>query len=244
MLAGIFQKKENQSTMKIFISFFLFLSISINSTAQENADDVVNKITDAMGGKEKLLTVNSIKKTGNIEFAGQKIPFNYYAVHKTAQRTEFTLSGMTGYFIVARDSGFNFNPFNGQTSPENMTAEDVKLAQDELDLQGVLVDYKSKGYAVELLESEDVDGVDALQLKIIISPNKTLFYFIDPSNYYVIRIKTVSISNGQQSNNNVDYYNFKKTKEGVLYPFTFDNITFETIELNIPIDEKLFKPSK
>ena len=69
-------------------------------------------------------------------------------------------------------------------------------------------------------------------------------YFIDPSNYYVIRIKNISVSNGQQSRNSVDYYNFKKTKEGVLFPFTFDNITFDTIELNLPLDDKLFKPTR
>lgn len=179
---------------------------------------------------------------GNIEFSGQKVPFNYYAVDKKEQRTEFKFSGLTGYFIVRNDSGFNFNPFQGQTSPENMTAEDVKLAQNDLDQQGILVNYKEKGYTVEQLENEDVDGVDAIQLKITITPNKTLYYFIDPSNYYIIRIKTVSVSNGQQSRNSTDYYDFKKTKEGILFPYTQDNITFDTIEINVPLDENLFKP--
>ena len=35
-----------------------------------------------------------------------------------------------------------------------------------------------------------------------------------------------------------------KTKEGVLIPFTFDNITFDTVELNVPLDDKLFKPTR
>ena len=230
--------------MRHILFLLLFISIGFRSAAQKDLDLIVNKVLDAMGGKEKLMSVTSVKKMGNIEFAGQKIPINYYAVHKMGERTEFIFSGMTGYSIITKDSGFNFSPFNGQTSPENVTAEDVKLAQDELDLHGVLVDYKEKGYIVELLENEDVDGVEALQLKITISPNKTLYYFVDPAGYYIIRIKTVSISNGQQNTNKTDFYNFKKTKEGVLFPFTYDNITFDTIELNLPLEDKLFRATK
>ena len=198
--------------MKLFILLVISMCLAIISPAQDNVDTVVNKLIDVMGGREKLLAINSIKKTGNIEFSGQKIPIIYYAVNKVAERTEFTFSGMTGYNILTKDSGYNFSPFAGQTSPENMTAEDVKLSQDDIDLQGVLVDYKSKGYTIELLENEDVDGVDAIQLKINIAPHKTLFYFIDPSNYYIIRIKNVTTSNGQQNTNTTDFYNFKKTK--------------------------------
>ena len=227
------------------LTLLLLIFAALPAIAQKaDVDAVIENVVNALGGKEKLVTVNSIKKTGNIEFGGQKIPFNYYAIHKKAQRTEFVFSGLTGYFIVKNDSGYNFNPFQGQTSPENMTAEDVKLAQDELDLSNVLVNYKSKGYTIDLLENEDVDGVDAFQLKITISPNKTHFYFIDPSGYYIIRIKTVTISNGQQNVNSTDYYNFKKTKEGILYAYTMGNITFDTIVINVPLDDKLFKPIK
>jgi len=230
--------------MKPSCLFVILLIFSLTAFTQANADEVINKIIDAQGGKEKLLTIKTIKMTGNIEFSGQKIPFNVYAIDKTAQRTEFSFSGLTGYTIITKDSGFNFSPFQGQTSPESMTAEDVKLAQNDLDQQGILVNYKEKGYAVELLDNEDVDGVDALQLKITITPNKTLYYFIDPSNYYIIRVKTVAVSNGQQQRNTNDFYDFKKTAEGYLFPHTQDNITFDKIEVNVPVDEKLFKPTR
>jgi hypothetical protein len=228
--------------MKLFLSFIISV-FSLFSSAQ-NVDSVVNRVIDTLGGRDRLVAINTIKKTGNIEFSGQKIPIRYYAVNNVAERTDFTFSGMTGYNIVTKDSGYNFSPFQGQTSPENMTEEDVKLSQDETDLAGVLVDYKKKGYNIDLLENEDIDGVDAIQLKITIAPNKTLYYFVDPSTYYIIRIKNVTNSNGQQSVNTTDYYNFKRTKDGVLFPYTYDNITFDTIELNIPIDPNLFKPTK
>ena len=230
--------------MKRSCLFGLLLLFSTIVFAQANVDEVINKVMDAQGGKEKLLTIKTVKMIGNIEFSGQKIPFNLYAIDKTAYRSEFTFSGLTGYTIITKDSGFNFSPFQGQTSPESMTAEDVKLSQDNLDQQGVLVNYKEKGYTVDLMENEDVDGVDALQLKVTITPNKTQYYFIDPSNYYIIRIKTVSVSNGQQQRYTNDFYDFRKTAAGIILPYTQDNITFDKIEVNVPVDEKLFKPTR
>ncbi len=230
--------------MKRSCLFGMFILFSAIVFAQTNVDEVINKIIDAQGGKEKLLTIKTVKMIGNLEFSGQKIPFNLYAIDKTAYRTDFTFSGLTGYNIVTKDSGFNFNPFQGQSAPESMTAEDVKLAQNDLDQQGILINYKEKGYTVELLDNEDVDGVDAIQLKITITPNKTLYYFADPSNYYIIRIKTVSVSNGQQQRNTNDFYDFKKTTDGFFFPHTQDNITFDKIEVNIPLDDKLFKPTR
>ncbi|MGE5108174.1 MAG: hypothetical protein ACM3H8_11560, partial [Sphingobacteriales bacterium] len=148
------------------------------------------------------------------------------------------------YQVVTKDSGYNFNPFQGMQTPERMTMEDVKQAQDELDQQGILLDYASKGHAVELLDREDVDGVDAIQLKINLSSGKTLFYYIDPDNYYIIRIKIKGKSNGQEFTNTSDFYNFKKNKDGILFAYTQDNITFDTIEINSAIDEKTFEVKK
>lgn len=230
--------------MKRLCTFLLACALTASLQAQTTADEVISNIIRAQGGREKLLSIKTVKMNGFLEFSGLKIPFNVYGLDKTAMRTDFTFSGMTGYVIVTRDSGFNFNPFQGQRTAEKMTAEDVALSRSDLDQQSILLDYKAKGYQVELLDNEDVDGVDAYQLKITISPKKTQYYFVDPSTYYVIRIKTVQESNGQQQRNAVDYYDFKTTKDGYLFPHTFDNITLNSIEVNTPLDDKLFRPGK
>lgn len=229
-----------KSALTAAFSFFLMVS----ATAQKTADEVVTKLIDAMGGKEKLQSIKNVKKTGNLDIGGQKIPFNYYCVNNRAEKTEYSFNGLTGYQVVTKDSGYNFNPFQGMQAPERMTVEDVKQAQDELDQQGILLDYASKGHAVELLDREDVDGVDAIQLKINLNSGKTLFYYIDPDNYYIIRIKIKGKSNGQEFTNTSDFYNFKKNKDGILFAYTQDNITFDSIETNSAIDEKIFEVKK
>ena len=230
--------------MKKLIFAMLMVAISVSGFGQGKTDKIIDKVIEIMGGKEKLMTIRTIKKTGNGESQGVKYPVNYYAVHNVSERTEYSFNGLMGYQIITRDSGFNFSPFGGMATPERMTQEDVKLASDEYDLESPLVNYQAKGHSIDLMENEDIDGVDAIQLRVNLKNGKTIFYFIDPDTYFVIRTTSKGVSNGQEFTNTSNYYNFKKTKEGILYPFIVDNVTIDDIELNIPLDDKLFSTKK
>jgi hypothetical protein len=230
--------------MKKTVIAMLLLVLGTASFAQNKLDKILEKVIETMGGKDKLGNIKTIKKMGNGDQQGVKYPVNYYAVHKLSERSDFSFNGLTGYQIVTKDSGFNFSPFGGMTAPERMTDEDVRLASDDLDLEGSLVNYQAKGHTIDLMENEDIDGVDAIQLRVNLKNGKTIFYFIDPDTYYIIRTTAKGVSNGQEFTNTSNYYNFKKTKEGILFPYTVDNVTFDAIELNIPLDDKLFSTKK
>lgn len=227
----------------VFVSV-VFTMLCMHMKAQKTADEVIAKTLAAQGGYEKLKAIQSVKSQGTFEIQGQKIPYNSYQIHDKVSKSEIVFNGMQQYQIQFKDSGYVFSQFQGMQAPERMTPEDLKQNEDGLDLQGVLVDYAKKGYTVELMEREDVDGVDAIQLKVNLKYGKTQFYFIDPDNYYVIRIKTKGISNGQEYTNVTDYYNFKSTTSGVILPHTIGNLTFENIEINVPIDQKIFEVKK
>lgn len=226
----------------IFAVFLLF--IFCKAFSQTGADGVISRVIDTMGGKERLLKLRTIKKIGYAEQQGVKFPVNYYAVHNISQRTDFTYNGLTGYRIVTKDSGFNFSPFSGMAGAQRMTPEDIKLSSDEFDLEGSLINYSEKGHTVDVMENEDIDGVDAIQLRMNLKNGKTIFYFIDPDSYYIIRTVSKGVSNGQQFTNTFNYYNFKRTKEGILFPFTEDSVTYDVIEVNIPLEDKLFSSKK
>jgi hypothetical protein len=230
--------------MKKHLLPLLFILLCSTAFSQEKADKIIDKVIETMGGKEKLTSVRTIKKSGNGQAQGVKYPVNYYAVHGISERSDFSFNGLTGFQIIGKDSGFNFSPFAGMASPERMTEEDVKLSSDELDLEGPLVNYRSKGHTVDLMENEDIDGVDAIQLRLNVKNGKTIFYYIDPDTYYIIRTVTKGVSNGQEFSNTSNYYDFKKTKEGILFPYIVDNVTYDTIELNIALDDKLFSTKK
>jgi hypothetical protein len=230
--------------MKKIVFALLLMGVGSAAFAQNKLDKIIEKTIETMGGKEKLMTIKSIKKMGFGEGQGVKYPVSYYAVDNKAERTDFSFNGLTGYQIITVDSGFNFNPFAGMATPERMTDADVKLSVDEFDLETPLVNYQAKGHTIELMENEDIDGVDAVQLRATLKNGKTIFYYIDPDTYYIIRTTVKGVSNGQEFSNTSNYYNFKKTTEGLVFPFTINEISYDSIELNVSLDEKLFSTKK
>jgi hypothetical protein len=157
---------------------------------------------------------------------------------------------MTAFTIMRTDSGWNFMPFNGMTSPEPMTAEELKIGQDGLDIQGELLDYAEKGHKVELMGKEDVDGTEAFKLKLTRKSGTEVVNYIDPSNYYLIRTVQKVKVNGQEVESKTNYSNFQKLAEGIVMPFTVEStsipapVNFKKFEVNVDIPENTFRPAQ
>ena len=155
--------------------------------------------------------------------------------------------GMTGYQIVTPTAGWNFMPFQGQAAPEAMTADELKQSADDLDVQGKLVDYKSKGNTVEYLGKDDVEGTECFKLKITSKAGNIETVFIDPKSYYIVRSVVKRTANGQESDVQTDLSNFQKLPEGIVVPFSIKlsdgELVISKAEVNKQVDESTFKPS-
>ncbi len=219
--------------------------LSIQSIKAQTADEVVDKYVTALGGKEKLATLKSVKKTGSINVQGTDVNLTITIVQGVGSRNDISVPGNgEGFQIINTTKGWDFMPFMGQASPEEVTAEKLKSSQGILDLQGVLFNYKEKGSQVELLGKENVDGAEAYKLKITNKLGVVSTLFINTKTNYLVRsITTAKGANGDE-NTEVTYNDFKKTDEGYLFPFSQaidrGTIIFSVIETNKPVDEKIF----
>ncbi|MDP4231369.1 MAG: hypothetical protein Q8916_13300, partial [Bacteroidota bacterium] len=169
------------------------------------------------------------------------------AVENKGSRQDITLGGMTGYKIITPTEGWSYAPYGGQQKPEAMTPEDVKEAQDQLDIQGELIDYKEKGHTVEYVGKEDIEGTECYKLKVTLKGGLVKTMFIDPSSYYKIREVQKHVANGKESEETVDYSNFQKLPEGIIVPMSIGagggSVTVKKCEINPKIDDSVFKAS-
>jgi hypothetical protein len=60
--------------------------------------------------------------------------------------------------------GWRISPFQGRKDPEKMSADDVKSLMEDAEIDGPLVDWKTKESTVDYLGTEDVDGTLAHKL--------------------------------------------------------------------------------
>ena len=129
-------------------------------------DDIVAKNLAAKGGVEKLRAVTSVKMTGRIKGPGGEMPVVSYAKRPNMRRRENMNDGQT--FILAFDGKtvWAVNPLMS-SRPREITGPQADMTrQDADDFDSVLLDYKAKGRAVELVGTEAVQGITMHRLRV------------------------------------------------------------------------------
>ncbi len=229
------------------IALFTLVSFIAFNAGAQTVDEIIDKHIEALGGKDKLTALKSLRMETNLSVQGMDIPVITTRVHNVGQRVDISAMGMEGYVITTPTTGWTFMPFMGQTAAEAMPEEQVKESIDELDLQGSLLNYKEKGHTVELVGKEAVDGTECYKIKLTTKGGKVRTFFIDPKNYYIIRTVAKATVNGQEQEVTINFSDFKKTEEGYVFPhsiggaFGQGDMTVTKIEVNKPVDEKIFK---
>jgi hypothetical protein len=216
------------------------------SACSVTADDVVSKNISANGGEDAWKNVQSIRATGTLHTPGDSILLTMTAVHGKAFRTDYSIRGMHGYSIITPTEGWYVNPGDTQSAPHTMAADRLKESQNELDLHGKLIDYKAKGNQVSYKGKEQMGGMECYKLHLKLkSGNDETWYINTATNYVVKTIARKSIG-GKMMLDTVAYSNYKQLPEGIVYPMTLStrngDIVFSSVEVNTPVDERIFKP--
>lgn len=219
--------------------------ISFQSAKAQTVEDIISKYITALGGKDKLLSIKTVKMVGSLNVQGMDVGVTTTEVNGVGTRNDISVPGMgEGYQVVNATKGWDFLPFMGQASPEEISADQVKSSQGQLDLQGVLVNYKEKGNQVELLGKEKVDTAECYKLKVTTKAGSEHILFIDATTYY--KVKTITKMKTPNGDTGIEtgFGDFKKTDDGYVFPFSQTiergTIVFTTIEVNKPVDEKMF----
>ncbi len=229
--------------------FLLIIAVAaISFTYAQTADEIVNKYITAIGGADAWKKVNSMVTTGSLKVQGADVNVGMTVLNGKGFRQDISLMGMNGYQIVTPTGGWNFMPFQGQKAPEPITADDLKESLDQLDAQGSLIDYKTKGHSIEYLGTEDVDGVEALKVKQTLKGGKAETLYFDPKTYYIIRVKAKQKANGKEVEVTTNLSNYQKLPEGIMMPLSiglpYGEMTVSKVEINKPVDESIFKSAK
>ena len=214
----------------------------------QTLDEIISKHVDAIGGAEAWRKVTSIRQEGAMQVQGADVKVVRTVLNGKGSRQDIAVAGMNGYNIITPTAGWNFLPFQGQTQPEPLTEEDVKEGQPELDAQDELVDYKEKGTTIELVGKDDVDGTECFKLLVTFKSGKTESLFIDPKSYHIIRTISKQKANGQESDVTTNMSNYQKLPEGIVVAMSislpFGELNVTKVEINVAVDEAIFKPSK
>jgi outer membrane lipoprotein-sorting protein len=217
----------------------------------QTVDEIIAKNVQARGGLEKLKAVQSIKSTANMSMGqGMEAPGVLIQKRPSLARLDFTIQGLTAVQAYDGKSAWQIMPFMGKKDPEPMSADETKEVEEMADLDGPLVDYKSKGHQVELLGKEKVEGTDAYKIKATLKNGDVQTIYIDSDSFLEIKEETKRTVRGSEQLIESSIGDYKDV-DGVLFPFAMESgvkgsqekqkLTITKIELNVPADDSIFK---
>lgn len=198
----------------IILGFLVLLLVFVQFAQAQTVDEVISKHVNALGGKANLDKIENISMEGSLSYQGTEVAMTFTKVDKKLNRQDIDANGMHGFSMLTDKDGWNYMPFFGMTAPEAMPAEEVKTNQADLDIAGPLVNYAAKGHKTELAGKESVNGTDAIKIKITLAGGKIMYVFLDPSTYLITRIIEKRNVNGQETDVQTDYADYKVV-EGV-----------------------------
>ena len=143
------------------------VAVIVPAVWAQTADEIIAKNIQARGGADKLKSVQSIRSTATMTMGpGMEAPGVLVQKRGNLARLEFTVQGLTAVQAYDGKNAWQVMPFMGKKDPELMSADEAKEVEEMADMDGPMVDYKSKGNQVELLGKEKVEGTDAYKLKV------------------------------------------------------------------------------
>lgn len=242
-------------TRRVLTLVFSFAVLFCLKASAQTVDEVIKKNIDAHGGIQKVKAVKSVKLTGKVIPAGlgQEVPIVIQKKRPNYVRADATFQGKTQTFAYDGEAGWKIDPFQGSSEPERIAGEELKDIQEESDIDGFLVDYKEKGHTVELTGKEDLEGTPVYKLKLTLKNGDIRYIYLDAGNFLVLKVAGKRQIAGSEIE--VESYpsNYKPVN-GVLMAHSSENkvkgqtlsqITFDKIEMDVPIDDAIFKmPAK
>jgi hypothetical protein len=254
------RKSFHMYLYRILLSFTLFTGLVAESVAQ-SAQDVVNKYLQAMGGKERLQSINSLYQEGIAVLEnGSQAVCHTWRVYDRVYREEVTLATGKLVIVVTPRQGWSSGPGTaGLFKP--MTVQQFKSMQPEIDPGGPLVDYGAKGNKLEMAGRDTVDGQPCYKLRVYFPSGGTATYSIDARTWYILRashhggnvLGTIAPAGSKDEHPDgdvsIEYSNYKVIPGGYIFPYSITlglygaKISIAKIQVNGNVDaDVLGKP--
>jgi outer membrane lipoprotein-sorting protein len=225
---------------------------SEKATPSPTVDEVVGRYVAARGGIQKLRALQTLRQEGRVNAGAGRTGLVTREIKRPGKiRFEFTVQGVTSVLASDGQHGWKVSPLEGATGPQPLPDEVLIDAREQADIDGPLVDWKSKGSQIEFVGREAVDGHDAYKLKLTLKSGGVLTAWVDVKSASLVRTEATRHVRGKQVRIETTFGDYRKTG-GILFPHLVEvraagrpqvlKIVVDKVEVNPPLSDARFAP--
>lgn len=236
------------------------------------ASQVVEKNVAARGGLSAWHAVQALTLTGKMGAGAStysvvtpahklqtktreeaQLPFVLQYKRPMKMRLELQFNGQTAVQVFDGTQGYKLRPFLGKSEWEPYSAEELKQAQSEPGIDGLLIDYAAKGAKVESDGTDSIEGHPAYKLKVTQKGGQVRHVWVDGKSFLDIKLEgEPRRMDGRLRAVDVYLRDFKP-EHGLVIPHvqesavqgvkTSERIVIETVAVNPILDDARFTKS-
>ena len=233
--------------MKMLPVVFL---LAASAAYAQTADEIIAKHVEARGGMAKLKAIDTVRIERTVAAVFNDIEVLIIKKRPDLYRSEQTPEGSSNTIV----RGFSDAAWElaGGTTTVRQGAGAVEQREVDGDFDGFLVDYRDKGHTVALEGREKVGGAEAWKLKVTLKSGAVRYVYLDAVTFLERRHETtIELAPDRRVATTITFGDWRDVN-GVKFPFsieeerdapgqTFVHYT-KKIEVNVPVDDALFRP--
>jgi hypothetical protein len=213
-------------------------------------DEIVARHVAARGGKEALAGVHTVRMTGRAIAGPGRVAIVRREIARPGRiRTEFVFQGTTGVYVWDGSAGWRVSPLDGVFEPQPLPEGAAELSAEQADIDGPLVDWKTKGHAVKLVGRTELPGGPADELKVTLKSGVVRHVWVDAKSGLVVKTASTRKVRGHELDLEIAYGDYRETG-GVRFARSIEigardrpqrlHILVDQVELNPTLDESRF----
>ncbi len=214
--------------------------------------ELIESYLAALGGLEAIQSIESMQVTGEVEMPsiGMTMRITITSKRPSMVHVRVEVAAMNAEVINAYDGeiAWESNPMGGGT--REMPSEQARDIKEQADMDGFLVDYEAKGYAVYYVGEEEVNGSNTKKLRVMRPDSSEVFVYFDAESFLQVKTEAEGTNpmTGARAKTETFMMDYRDV-DGMMIPFemkvlmdgqVFQNITLKEVKTNVEVDETIF----
>ena len=249
--------KNNYKHMKKVVVLLSLVATGLFAQAQ-TVEEILNSYFENVGGKEKLSTLNATQMTAKVNVQGMELPVEIVNTKDGKSLMKFQFQGKE---LVQQ-------AFDGETAwahnmmtmvAEKSDAETTENMKREAgSFPDPFLNYEEKGYKVELIGKEDMEGTPCFKVKLTKKPlmvdgqeqENVVYYFFDAENYVPLAAESMIPSGPMKGKISQQIFSDYQEVDGLYFPFSLtfqmkgeaggQSLKIDSVMINPEIDDSIF----
>ncbi len=238
-----------------FLLFLVGFSVTINA---QTAEEIIDNYLENTGGIENWDKLEGIKISAKINQGGMEVPAEIVRLKEGKQMIVIDIQGQkVKQNVFDGEVLWNTNMMSQKAEKSTQEAAD-NMKLEKANFPDPFVNYKEKGYTIELLGEEELDGTNTFKVKLTKSPmlvdgkkeENITYYFFDTENFVPIATHNEIKSGPMKGQTSEITFSDYQEVNGLYFAFSITqglkgqqgiSITIDNIEFNPEVDAKEFE---